>query len=233
MLSMKRVVIESKLFEVRRDGQYVLLCEKGWKVVKNMRVGLETARWFHRALEGCLKAAGKGYYSAHRNGDRGYIAQRCSTSRGAYLALVEYGGGGRRSFIFIPEDRNGVGWRNLMVALQEVGGGDGSGLKKRSEFSQQSNGEHRSSYREALLGRKEGSRDVKRAEVTELLVGGQSSEGEDRVVGPYKEIIFVLSVMERQMGELTDKVQWLKRCVLGQEFVGLGLNDSGGFTEMG
>lgn len=38
----KCVIIKSKLFEVIRDGRYVNFIKKGWKVVKNMSLGLET-----------------------------------------------------------------------------------------------------------------------------------------------------------------------------------------------
>lgn len=101
----------------------VLITERGWKVKKEISLGLGTARWFTRALEDCLKARRKEFYSAHREGGWGYIAQRCSNSRGCYMALVEYGGGGHRSFIFIPEDTDGRGWRKLAEVLREVGRG--------------------------------------------------------------------------------------------------------------
>lgn len=35
------------------------------------------------------------------------------------MMLVEYGGGGRRSFIFIPEETEGKGWRRMVEALLE------------------------------------------------------------------------------------------------------------------
>lgn len=63
----KQVVIESKFFEVVRDGSFVFLTEKGCKVVKEIRLGLGTTRWFIKALEDCLKAV-KEFYSAHREG---------------------------------------------------------------------------------------------------------------------------------------------------------------------
>lgn len=74
---MKRIAIESKVFEVRRDGREVLFTKKGWKVVKSLSLGLDTARWFSRALEGSLKTGRKEFYTAHREGGRGFIAQWC------------------------------------------------------------------------------------------------------------------------------------------------------------
>lgn len=74
MLSMKRVVIESKLLEVRRDGHYVYLSKKGWKVVKNMRgVGDNSVVYqcFGREFEGngqgvllCSQGWGQGLHCA-------------------------------------------------------------------------------------------------------------------------------------------------------------------------
>lgn len=84
---MKCISIESKVFEVAGDGRYVNITERGWKVVKNLSLGLGTVRWFSNALEECLSVEGKGFYTAHRDGDKGYIAQRCINSRGKYMAL--------------------------------------------------------------------------------------------------------------------------------------------------
>lgn len=36
------------------------------------------------------------------------------------MALVEYGGGGRRNFIFTSEEREGKGWGRMEVALREA-----------------------------------------------------------------------------------------------------------------
>lgn len=36
------------------------------------------------------------------------------------MALVEYGGGGRRNFIFILEDVVVRGWRKMVVVLGEI-----------------------------------------------------------------------------------------------------------------
>lgn len=36
------------------------------------------------------------------------------------MALVEYGGGGRRDFIFMLEEMKGMGWKKMTVALREV-----------------------------------------------------------------------------------------------------------------
>lgn len=90
---------------------------------RDICLGLGTARWFSKALKDCLKAGRKEFYSAHREGVRGYNALRRSNSRGCFMALVEYGEGGNWSFIFIQEDRDGRGWRKLSEALWEASSG--------------------------------------------------------------------------------------------------------------
>ncbi|XP_040986533.1 uncharacterized protein LOC121234599 [Juglans microcarpa x Juglans regia] len=140
------------------------------------------------------------------------------------MVLVEYGGGGRRSFIFIPEGRGGMGWRNLMVVLQEVVIGDVFVLTAPTKSSY---GARLSSFREVLVGWHEGPGVVKGTEMTGLprscgvppLERGQCSDGNGRVgVGPYKEtFVEALAVIEMRLRELNDIVGWMKHNVLGQD----------------
>lgn len=67
MALVKAVVIELKTFEVAREGRWLILTERGWKFVRNMRMELATARWFSKALEDGRR---KGFYASHREGDR-------------------------------------------------------------------------------------------------------------------------------------------------------------------
>ncbi|KAF5477219.1 hypothetical protein F2P56_003883, partial [Juglans regia] len=127
------------------------------------------------------------------------------------MVLAEYGGGGRSSFIFIPEGRGGMGWRNLMVVLQEVVIGDGSVLTAPTKLSY---GAGPSSFREVLVGRHEGPGAVKRIEMTGLprsgevpfLERGQCSDDNGRFgVGLNKEtVVEALAVIEIRLGELND-----------------------------
>lgn len=69
------------------------------KVVKIVRIGLIWEQWFAKSLEECLKGVVKQeFYSSSREENMSFIAQRCFNSRGRYMALVEYGNGGRRNF---------------------------------------------------------------------------------------------------------------------------------------
>lgn len=47
----KLVVIESKVFEVTRDGRFLCITERNWRVVKGMSLGVATVLWFIKALE--------------------------------------------------------------------------------------------------------------------------------------------------------------------------------------
>lgn len=49
------VGFESKVFEISRDGRYVFIIERGWKVVKELSLGTASARWFSKVLEDCMK----------------------------------------------------------------------------------------------------------------------------------------------------------------------------------
>ncbi|XP_041000186.1 uncharacterized protein LOC121246196 isoform X2 [Juglans microcarpa x Juglans regia] len=110
-------------------------------------MGLETIRWVANSLEACLKNGSNGFYSARREGDRGFTAQRCSNSRGSYMALAAYGGGGRRSYILIPQDEAGIGWRKMMVVLKDMGRG---GVQGRNPPQEMAVALPQRSYKEAL-----------------------------------------------------------------------------------
>lgn len=95
-----------RIFPVSKDGNYFPIIEKSWKVMKELRLGLYKVQWLANFLEDCLKGNIKDIYSTMREGNHSFIAQRCSNVSGHCMALVEYGGGNRRSFIFIPEDKS-------------------------------------------------------------------------------------------------------------------------------
>lgn len=73
---LKLVVGEAKAFEVVREGKYVLITERGWKGVNEIRLGVGTPCWFSKAMEDCLKIGRKEFYSTYREGVRRYIAQK-------------------------------------------------------------------------------------------------------------------------------------------------------------
>lgn len=101
--------------------------------------------------------------------------QQGSNSRGNYLSMVVYSGGGSRIFIIILGDKDGMGWRKLAEALREVGseGGNGRVLPSSSAVAFTSS----RSYREAL----QSTRDVRKSDMASLLrVGDLPVLGEDQ-----------------------------------------------------
>lgn len=52
-----------------------------------------------------------------REGNLSFMAKGRSNVRGHFLAVVVYGGGARRSFIFIPKGEEGDGWQRMAGAL--------------------------------------------------------------------------------------------------------------------
>lgn len=72
MAPLKSVVIELKMFEVSREGRWLILIERGWNFMKCMKLELATAWWFSKALEDGVKDRSKGFYAGHREGDRGF-----------------------------------------------------------------------------------------------------------------------------------------------------------------
>lgn len=93
MVSLKNVGIELKTFEVSREVGWVLLIERGWKLMKCMKLELATARCFSKALKDGVNDKRKGFHVGHREKDRGYTVQRCNNIQGAFMALEEYHGG--------------------------------------------------------------------------------------------------------------------------------------------
>lgn len=229
------------MFEVSRDGRYVLVIERGWKVVKEISLGTAIARWFSKVLEACMKSGSKEYHSAHREGVKGYIAQRCSNSRGCYMALVEYGGGGRQSFIFIPEYRDNRGWWKLAEVLRDVGREDEIARPSQPGTTVAQHQNHPRSYREALQqprrervrGRASsdllvcprGAIGMQKSGSAAISVYAQSmEEGGRDVVGLIEEKEQrVLYEMKSQLGEMQDKINWLIRCIEEKKGVGVGL----------
>lgn len=88
--------------------------------MKEIRLGKVMVQWFIRILEECLRGGMKEMYVTSREDDRSFIAHRCSNARCRFMALVEYGDGGRCNFTFIPEDMEGRGWRRMAAAMREL-----------------------------------------------------------------------------------------------------------------
>lgn len=129
------------------------------------------------------------------------------------MALVEYKQHGHRNYIFIPEDRDGRGWRKLVEALREPGR-DGRGVGLEPPATTATTHQHLAQlYMEALQilrildyargrGSLGASCDVRSGSV--VTVRDQSSgEGGRSHVGLKKEMVLrALAEMQSQIEEL-------------------------------
>jgi hypothetical protein len=67
--------------------------------------------WPSATVEALLQAEGlKEFMKSSGGGNIAFIAQHWSNKHGCFLAVVEYGGGGRSGFPVILEGRGGKGW---------------------------------------------------------------------------------------------------------------------------
>lgn len=57
----KHLVIELKVFALTKDGSFMLINERRWKLVKEMRLGIFMVQWFAKTLENCLKGEKKDF----------------------------------------------------------------------------------------------------------------------------------------------------------------------------
>lgn len=109
-------MIESKLFTLVKEGGSVRITERGWKRKQELLVEKSTTQWLVK-LDVCSSGVKQDFYSTIREGYRSYLAQKCSNNRGCYLVVLEYREGGRRSFVLIPEGKEGRGWKRMKETL--------------------------------------------------------------------------------------------------------------------
>lgn len=86
----KHIAIESKVYSISKNGNYVAIVEKSWRVLKELRLDVHTVHWFAKFLQDCLNGNFKDLYSTVRDGNHSFITQKCSNANGRYIALVEY-----------------------------------------------------------------------------------------------------------------------------------------------
>jgi hypothetical protein len=61
----------------------------------------------------------KEFVKSSKVGNKAFIALHCSNKHGCFLAVAEYGGGGRKGLVVIPKGRCGRGWRGFALELQK------------------------------------------------------------------------------------------------------------------
>jgi len=69
-------------------------------------------------VEALPQAAGlKDYVKSSWVGNKAFITERCFNKHGRFLAGAEYGDGGGRGYIIIPEGKDCKGWRAFALKL--------------------------------------------------------------------------------------------------------------------
>lgn len=90
-------------------------------VIRSIFLGEINASWLLATLEALAQAVGvEDFVKSSKVRSRDFITQRGSNYQGRYLSVAKYGGGGRKDFIVIPEERDGKGWRTLASELSKI-----------------------------------------------------------------------------------------------------------------
>lgn len=70
------LVIESKDFFLSNDGNFVRIIEKGRRVMQELWLGRDTAKWLANSLEACQKSGRRDFFSKMKEGNCNFIVQR-------------------------------------------------------------------------------------------------------------------------------------------------------------
>jgi hypothetical protein len=112
--------VESKSFEIRvGDGsQNIKLTEWGRMNLSTVYLGETKLIWLVKMMtELVSETTGIGACRDHRLGGSVMFLQKRMNKYGRFMEITEYGRGGRRSFVVIPEGREGQGWRNCILQM--------------------------------------------------------------------------------------------------------------------
>jgi hypothetical protein len=115
--------VEAKSFEFRSaigDGS-VRLAERSRGLFRAVHLSRLSIGWFVSSME-ALRVEGdtKEFCRTFRVGTTVHILHRRGNQHGRFLELSEYGDGGRRSFVILPEGRKGSGWAKCLSQLRRV-----------------------------------------------------------------------------------------------------------------
>jgi hypothetical protein len=112
--------VESKSYEIRLcDGsRSIKLTEWGRQNLSTVFLGEVRLVWLLKMMnELVLETTGIGACRDHRMSSSVMFLQKRMNKYGKFMEITEYGRGGRRSFVVIPEGREGQGWKHCIVQL--------------------------------------------------------------------------------------------------------------------
>jgi hypothetical protein len=117
--------IESKRYDFFVEGgkgpSSVKLFERGQYRMNSVFTGKEGARWLERVIEeNIVREEAPAFVRTFREHDKGYVMRRYNNKHGRYLEVTEYGKGGCKGKIIIPEEPKLGGWRGFNAELHEL-----------------------------------------------------------------------------------------------------------------
>ena len=114
--------IESKRFDLIREGDgidSVSLFESGRFTRHSVFMGKDRARWLGKCIEeNVVRETEQAFVRTFRESDKGYVIRQFTNKNGCYLELIDYGRGGCKGRLAIPEGQKQSGWRGFNKELQ-------------------------------------------------------------------------------------------------------------------
>jgi hypothetical protein len=113
--------IESKSFELQsgvgNGGFRLAKWSRG--LFRSVVMGFQSVVWMLNMMEQLTNGlTSKEFCRPRRVGDSVFIMQKRQNHYGQFLEITEYGKGGRRSYILIPEGRESYGWGRCILQLR-------------------------------------------------------------------------------------------------------------------
>jgi hypothetical protein len=113
--------IEYKRFDLSKEGDgidSVSLFESGRYMRHSVSMGKKGARWLGKCIEeNIARETEQAFIRTFRESDKGYVIRRFNNKHGRYLEIAEYGWGGCKGRLAIPEGQSQSGWRGFNKEL--------------------------------------------------------------------------------------------------------------------
>jgi hypothetical protein len=124
ILNMERwCCVEAKtfVFTVLERASVVRLEERRKSFSGLVLLSAQSIEWLALTIENlqwCSEE--KDFIRSFREGSKVLIFRQGGNAAGRFLEVAVYGVGGRRGIIFIPEGRDGRGWRSFVLELDKI-----------------------------------------------------------------------------------------------------------------
>jgi hypothetical protein len=112
--------VEAKTFVFTVVGASAVRLEERRKFFSGLVVlSAQCIGWLASTMENLQWFPGEDFIRSFREGSKVLIVRRGGNAVGRFLEVAVYGAGGRRGIIFIPEGRDGRGWRSFVLELDK------------------------------------------------------------------------------------------------------------------